>query len=254
MTQKATIAKAQVFSNSLRDALMLNLVAEYKLDGNAVDSWGGHSTGVITATPSSDCIQGTCYSFNGTNGDNINIPYDADTRPTGKITVGVWGSMVNWTASDARILSCTESGGYNFNIGTSSANVMLNIGGTYQSPFFYSTSPQTGWHYFLFTYDGRYFKVYFDGIYKSQYDAGTTTPIVYNFNNNLTIGEEAGSGAPAGTNYFTGKIDEIRIFKEAIPNSQIKEQYYAGLNRLLANGGITGEEYMERSFVLGLGN
>jgi prepilin-type N-terminal cleavage/methylation domain-containing protein len=43
VTAKATIAKGQVFSNSLRNALMLNLAAEYRLDGNANDSWGSNN-------------------------------------------------------------------------------------------------------------------------------------------------------------------------------------------------------------------
>ena len=30
--QKATIAKAQIFSNSLRNSLMMNMVAEFKLE------------------------------------------------------------------------------------------------------------------------------------------------------------------------------------------------------------------------------
>jgi len=45
MNQKATIAKAQVFSNSLRNSLMANIVSEWKMDegsGATVnDTWGG---------------------------------------------------------------------------------------------------------------------------------------------------------------------------------------------------------------------
>jgi hypothetical protein len=54
--------------------------------------------------------------------------------------------------------------------------------------------------------------------------------------------------------FFTGSIDDVRMYKAAVPTSQIQEQYYAGLNKLLANGGITKEEYIERSSVLASGN
>jgi len=247
MTQKATIAKAQVFSNSLRNSLMLDLVAEYKLDGNAIDSWGGHSTGTITgAASSTDCVQGTCYSFNATNSDNISIPYDADLKPTGEITVSVWASMTNWAITDARIISCTETGGYHIALSPTNSNTALFVNGSYRSLSFYGTPPVPGWHYFVFTYDGRYFKNYFDGVYKSQYDATATYPIAYSVNNGLIIGGEAGGANVAAGSYFTGNIDEVRIFKKGITVSQIKEQYFTGLNNLLINGNITREEYLSR--------
>jgi hypothetical protein len=43
-----------------------------------------------------------------------------------------------------------------------------------------------------------------------------------------------------------GKMDEVRLYNAAMPTSQIKEQYYTGLNSLLINGGISKEEYGER--------
>jgi prepilin-type N-terminal cleavage/methylation domain-containing protein len=36
-TQKATIAKAQVFSNSLRNSLMNNLISEWKFNGSGLN-------------------------------------------------------------------------------------------------------------------------------------------------------------------------------------------------------------------------
>jgi hypothetical protein len=41
-------------------------------------------------------------------------------------------------------------------------------------------------------------------------------------------------------------LDDVKIYNAAIPISQVKEQYYAGLNNLLANGGITSEKYQNR--------
>jgi prepilin-type N-terminal cleavage/methylation domain-containing protein len=69
VTQKATIAKAQVFSNSLRNSLMLNLISEWKLDGNANDSWSGGNNGTWYGSeegtntsanyrPSDECVSG----------------------------------------------------------------------------------------------------------------------------------------------------------------------------------------------------
>ena len=39
ITTKANIAKLQVFSNSIKNSLMSDFVAEYRLDGNMTDTW-----------------------------------------------------------------------------------------------------------------------------------------------------------------------------------------------------------------------
>ena len=49
------------------------------------------------------------------------------------------------------------------------------------------------------------------------------------------------------TYWLNGRLDNIRIYDSAIPISQIREQYYSGLEKLLANGGITEEEYLDRT-------
>ncbi len=245
--QKASIAKSQAFSSSLKNALMMNLVSEWRLDGNADDSWKGGNNGTITnaISATSGCVQGSCYSFSG-NG-YIEIPYNSNTRTT-KVTFAGWGYMENWaTANDVRIISCTEIGGYNITLYSSSADAFIYANSQYTRPTFYSSVPSSGWHYFVGSFDGRYAKVYLDGFLADTHDYAATYPLAYSYNNSLLIGAEAGSGTgSAGSNYFNGKIDEVRIYNEGVPASQIKEQYYFGLNNLLLNGGITNEEYLSR--------
>jgi hypothetical protein len=45
---------------------------------------------------------------------------------------------------------------------------------------------------------------------------------------------------------LNGLLDDLKFFKKALTSFEIKEQYYAGLNKLLANGGISKEEYTSR--------
>jgi len=54
VTNKATIAKGQIFSNSLRNSLMANLVSEWKFDqvnnpstDQTPDSWSGGNNGTL---------------------------------------------------------------------------------------------------------------------------------------------------------------------------------------------------------------
>ncbi|MFA5431760.1 MAG: LamG-like jellyroll fold domain-containing protein [Candidatus Paceibacterota bacterium] len=246
VTEKANIAKSQVFSNSLKNSLMLNLVSEWKLDNSANDSWSGGNNGTVNGASSitTGCVQGSCYNFDGN--DWITFPYTTNIRPTDKITVSAWANAVNWSAATTMILSCTESGGYNLYI-NSTGYPEVFINGTYRSPKFYTTAPSNGWHNFVFTYDGRYLKTYLDGAYKDVYDAGAIYPITYSaWNNNFMIGVDAGSSTDPGGAYFNGKIDEIRIYNTNASLSQIKESYYLGLNNLLISGQISGNDYMEK--------
>ncbi len=41
-------------------------------------------------------------------------------------------------------------------------------------------------------------------------------------------------------------IDDVRIYNAALSSAQIKQNYIAGLNSMLANGNISKQEYNER--------
>ena len=58
---------------------------------------------------------------------------------------------------------------------------------------------------------------------------------------NMKIGGTTGSSV-----FIDGLMDEVRIYNAAMPTSQIKEQYYVGLNGLLFSGQINAREYSER--------
>ena len=92
------------------------------------------------------------------------------------------------------------------------------------------------------TFDGINIKVYKNGEIKwtsatISSDSIKTSPYP------LYIGR---ASAPGSACFFSGLIDDVRIYNAAISTSQIKEQYYSGLNSLLAKGGITDKEYQER--------
>ena len=65
-----------------------------------------------------------------------------------------------------------------------------------------------------------------------------TGAIVGGVSNVFQIGENVTS--------FNGLMDDARIYNFALSTSQIKQEYIAGLNSLLANGNISKEEYNER--------
>jgi len=73
--EKANIAKSKMFSESIRNNLLLNLVSEWKLDETSgttfYDTWGSNNGTNNGAGFETDCISGGCVSFDGN--DNITI-------------------------------------------------------------------------------------------------------------------------------------------------------------------------------------
>jgi prepilin-type N-terminal cleavage/methylation domain-containing protein len=254
VTSRANVAKSQVFSNSLRNALMLNLVSEWKLDGNAVDTWGGKN-GTLHGTTSvtTDCPQGTCLSFNGTS-DYINIADDAVFNFGSKMTAMVWvkGGAQNTTTVFCQYDNALEKRSWGIdtsNGGDNKLRVMLSDDGTSSGSHMkqqYSNSVvfDNKWHLVGFTWNSGTLSTYVDGQASTETPIGTIGNSLYNSDVNLTIGSRINNGSP--NYFFTGSIDEARLYNEVIPISQIKEQYYSGLNGLFTSGSISEEEYSQR--------
>ncbi len=250
ITNSATIAKGQVFSNSLRNAIMLNLVSEWKLDGNGKDSWGTNDCTITAATSSTDCVQGSCYVFNGS----------SSYASCGSIASGPSGTMLAWIKPSGTYTASQSI--MNGSTGGADATTRYHIGAIHStvcSSNWYATIangttaqwacsgevynaanfPANKWVLLTITYNGTNVRFYKNGnlintIAQTVSGAGDAQP--------FSIGRY---GNYSGL-YYYGSIDEVRIFNEAIPTSQIKEEYYAGLNNLLINGSITKEEYVER--------
>jgi prepilin-type N-terminal cleavage/methylation domain-containing protein len=267
VTEKATIAKAQVFSNSLRNSLLLNLVSEWKFDelttasnGTVIqDSWNGKTGTLVTDNTtaeklSSDCVSGKCITLDGTGdyvgaGSNFNIGMDS-------FTWSFWAkTAVNSNAQSAVYRSATTVTGW---VGvfylpySSTRNALFYITNgsyvnssifTYLSPYNNSLNSTDGkWHFFVGSCDRSQAKppdVYFDGVLSNGSSSG--------YCNSLTT--DIPSGVlyfGTGNGYFNGSIDDVRMYNTVVPAMKIKEQYYAGLNSLLSSNQIDSKEYTER--------
>jgi hypothetical protein len=101
------------------------------------------------------------------------------------------------------------------------------------------------WHHIGFTWNNGILKLYVDGVEvavtKSHDDAIVT---LYNANSNLTIGSALLDSSPHY--FFTGQIDDARLYNQPIPTSQIQENYYSGINRLLSKDSIGAGEYVDK--------
>jgi len=262
ITSSANIAKGKAFVNSMDNSLLLARASLWKLDESsgtaANDSWGSNNaifgdgtcssgTGTCPTITTSQCVSNNCLSFDGSD-DYINVPHNLTIKPTTAISFGGWGYSATWTGlPNSRLLSCTEGGGYNITFSGSTVYIYLYRNAAYATPTGSLSSLSGGWHYFLGTYDGRYTKVYIDGIQVGTADdAGATYPIGYACSNSLMIGAEAACGNTPYYSNFLGKIDDVRIYNQAIPTSEIQQNYFVGINKLFKNNGIGFNEFNQK--------
>ena len=168
-----------------------------------------------------------CLTFASAATDYINAGRGG--MVTDAITVSMWASMDTWI-QNPRFISCTESGGWNFEGGAAYSRATLCQNGTYinaasSKPF---TSLSSGWHHFAQTYDGYTLKYYIDGqLEGSSATSSSKLPITYHTSNNIIIGAEA-SSSTATSLYFDGKISDVRIYATALSADDIKDLYNLG--------------------------
>ncbi len=198
-----------------------NYKAVYHLpDGStlsAVDSTSNNNDGTNHgATATTGQIDGSSsYSS-----DYIDMGNDASLKITGDLSVQVWVYPTGFSGFP-RIVEMggyhDNSGGYNIITHDSTGTVNWAI----WSPTEYrvlSTNPisTNTWTAITGTYDGNYVKLYINGAYDKQESAGTTGTPTHNF----YLGQHF-----AGSDYWAGKIDEVRILNTELSSTWISTEY-----------------------------
>ncbi|MDZ4824456.1 MAG: LamG-like jellyroll fold domain-containing protein [Flavobacteriales bacterium] len=158
---------------------------------------------------------GNALQLNGTT-DYVNCGGSTLLAPTEAITVEVWAFRYDWSGIDKAILSKTQTGGYSIYTNETGLETYLHRGGAY-AILQHTTPVASGWHHIAITFDGRYTRLYVDGVESDMDDALSNVPITYLCNdNNLLIGNEPTcTGVASGNPEFNGSIDEVRLWNYA---------------------------------------
>lgn len=158
--------------------------------------------------------------------DYVSIPHNAIIKPQ-HITIMAWVDRDDWAQVDtngARIISCTESGGYAISV-HSDGRIMfaLYIGGGYR--YAYSSGPiSPGLHFICATYDGKSLKLYIDGELDSEIPYSGN--ISYSVNNHVTIGVESGGAAGVESGfYLSGVISNLSIWNRGLSEEEVSYYY-----------------------------
>lgn len=172
--------------------------------------------------------------FNGSNSyvkvsDNY---WMADGMP--ETTINLWAKATTWPTNGGRLLSCTESGGFNLEAGNTGywkfpVCVYTNEGKTSYAYKYDSNEIKIAdlipddWNMITLIYDKTGTKTYLNGVLNHTY-TNTSYGIKFNTNARLFLGCEAATANPS-TPYFNGKESDFRIYATALSEKDILSLY-----------------------------
>jgi hypothetical protein len=189
------------------------LVAAYNFNsGTATDVTGRGHNGVLTGTSSAAGIYGQALSFNGTS-DLVTIPDANDFDLTTAMTVEAWVMPASLTGWRSIVLKEAPQGLAYALYGSDAAQhaaAFVNVAGVDNDTRATDPLPTNAWSHVVATYDKveGVQRIWVDGIPRD--DRVLTGDIVVSngalyFGGNLFWGE-----------YFSGRIDNVRIYNRAL--------------------------------------
>lgn len=206
-------------------ALIDNLVAYYKLDGNSNDSVSsnnGTDTNITYNTSYGKINQGA--NFNGSS-SKIAIADSSALTFTDKITVCAWvytgTTSGNHTAVGKLGSLTTKEFWLAFNTGQ--ASFLLSTDGSNQNGFQQSSNTMSTntWYLLTGTYDGTNVKLY---INDSLIGTTPMTGNIYSGSSHLNIGNIG----DYNVDFWSGNIDEVGIWSRALSLTEISQLYNGG--------------------------
>lgn len=192
------------------------------------------------------------YQFNGSNGYVKVNENNWIVKGMSEMTVNLWAKATTWPTT-GRLLSCTESGGFNLEAGDS---------GYWRFPIYvYTNSEHTSsaykydskeikisdlipneWNMITLVYDATGTKTYINGELHHTY-TNTSYGINFNTNARLFLGCEASTANPSSP-YFNGMESDFRIYSTALSEDDILDLYHLG-GSIDSSGTFHTYEYVE---------
>jgi len=236
ITASANIAKSKVFLNSMDNSLLLGRVSQWKLDEGSGTSANDSPTWI-----NSGCVSEKCLSFDGT--DSITVP---NSTSLGALDANVSSYSISvWVkSSDPGSSRIMEKGNspYPISFQCSSTTAAAYIyDGTNNPGVDFGNAWNGNWRNLIFVVNYSTDKLY------GYLDSILLTPVTNTVTSTTASAQVLYIGNRSGSDrVFNGQIDDVRIYNQAIPTSEIQNNFFIGINRLYKNNGIALEEYNQR--------
>ena len=172
---------------------------------------------VSTATIDNNGKIGKCYSF--TEGQYIGI--DANNINNHKyspLSIAMWVYPTKSDSSERYLISCYEGGGAGIHLQNSKLDFTVYVSG--YKHCISQTITLNAWHHVCGVYDGVNSYIYIDGELHNTLTVNGT--ITYHTTCPWEIGGNPG-GASWASGAFVGKINDVRIYDNALSEKEIKE-------------------------------
>lgn len=165
---------------------------------------------------------GYAVHFTSTSVRYIAVPFAEVLAPTSALTVEAWMKADTLSGSPS-IISKTEVGGYALYGAGGTLRFDVRLNGIYRTVSVNGNGILKQWHHVAATTDGRYTRLYIDGVLSASDDAGGHYPIQYSSSNGLIFGAEASNSNVANGGFFDGALDEIRIWNVMRTGAEIAD-------------------------------
>jgi hypothetical protein len=237
---------------SCKEVRLTNLVAYWKLDGNAIDASGHDHTGMLktgwvgsssaNATDGGTLPQAVTDRFNRpglayyfSNAAHIEVPYDASLNPKA-FTISVWLKRQS-TSDNNYIISLNRWNGYKLQVQNNTfLHMSFKADNGYQDMESNPGSTQENvWTFVAISYTAGTMKFYIDNaLVKTA--AVTGSPVTQSTPVNLAIGNELpksvynisepnGPFGFSGGHFFTGSLDDMRVYNAALTDAEVQAIY-----------------------------
>lgn len=206
---------------SLHDGTDSGAVSRYTFDGDVTtDSWGTNTlTDNTSAGTTTDAIRGDAKSFDGTD-DYMDIGASLGFG-SGDFSISAW---FNTDSGNARGVSNYDGANAHFDAGVKGGKARIYLrdsNDNQMNPVGNTTINNQNWYHVVGMRNGDTAKIYVNGVLES-----TST--------NSSVGSiDSGSNAyiasdPNGTSYFSGDIDDLRIYDRALSDREVFDLYRWG--------------------------
>lgn len=177
-------------------------------------AYASQITNLPTPTRSGYSFKGWSLRFDGTSSTAVN--YGRSFMFTNLLSVHFDAFSDSWSSSIGRLISCTESGGFNIENATGNCPAFA----AYDTSAYkyaiasiqWSDLNPTVWHSFDLIFDGSSIVFYIDGNQEASTAFTNGNVIKYNSSNSIWLGAEAiGTQTEVTTPYFDGEIANVVI-------------------------------------------